>query len=280
MSLGHITSSQQVYVPRAMGASLHTYTRLSRQHNIIRSTPQSLHKTLGPKRNKEPKRVPNYGLPYPLTLRRKSQESVPDVQSADNLRHNGLPHLNTGSEVHQISVGHKVPTQRLAVAVGLVRFTNPELLDLIKDHGLKKGDVLAVARVAGIMALKSTSNLIPLAHNNVAVEGCSVNLSLVGPTGKGTGRMPQECGEVAAMMQPIGECGGLRIKVACESTGKTGVEMEAMCGVLGAALTVVDMCKAVDKGISVGNVKVVGKKGGKSGDWGIFAKRSEGEKQR
>ncbi|KAI4237211.1 MAG: hypothetical protein LQ349_002046 [Xanthoria aureola] len=181
-----------------------------------------------------------------------------------------LPHLDTGSEVHQISVGHKVSTRRVAVAVGVIRFSNPQVKDIIKDHALEKGDVLAVARVAGIMAVKNTSNWIPLAHNNVAVEGCSVDLNLVNPEDEIPTHALQESRQSRGMTQPIGPCGGLRIKVTCESTGKTGVEMEAMCGVVGAALTVVDMCKAVDKEITVGDVKIIGKKGGNSGDWGIF----------
>ncbi|KAL8684686.1 MAG: hypothetical protein Q9224_006188 [Gallowayella concinna] len=178
----------------------------------------------------------------------------------------GLPHLNATSEVHQISVGHKAATQREAVAMGLVLFSNPELLVIIQKHAVEKGDVLAVARVAGIMAVKSTSSLIPLAHNNVAVEGCTVNLSFV--------EAKEEYKEAStAGTGGRRSCGGVRIMVTCESTGKTGVEMEAMCGVMGAALTVVDMCKGLDKGITIENVKVVGKKGGKSGDWGIFAEQ-------
>ncbi|KAL8850289.1 MAG: hypothetical protein Q9221_004799 [Calogaya cf. arnoldii] len=186
-----------------------------------------------------------------------------------------LPHLNTSSEVHQISVGHKVPTRRVAVAVGLVRFSNPQVMDMIKAHALKKGDVLAVARVAGIMAVKNTSNLIPLAHSNVAVEGCSIDLSLVNPSSEKATSRSQEDEKRGEMKQPASSFGGLSIKVTCESTGKTGVEMEAMCGVVGAALTVVDMCKAVDKEITIADVKTIGKKGGKSGDWGIFAKGKE-----
>ncbi|KAL8906670.1 MAG: hypothetical protein Q9171_006173 [Xanthocarpia ochracea] len=224
-------------------------------------------------------------LSPPLSKRRRSSqnhlglESEPvsrsNQQPVVSTERNNLPHLNTASEVHQISVGHKVSTQRVAIAYGLVRFTNPRLVGIIKDHALEKGDVLAVARVAGIMAVKTTSNLIPLAHNNVPVEGCSINLSLVGPSTEATTGTPQETEELEEMKHSIGSCGGLKIKVTCESTGKTGVEMEAMCGVVGAALTVVDMCKAVDKGITIEKVKTIGKKGGKSGDWGIFAKPEE-----
>ncbi|KAL8817421.1 MAG: hypothetical protein Q9223_003737 [Gallowayella weberi] len=176
----------------------------------------------------------------------------------------GLSHLNPTSEVHQISVGHKVPTRREAIAIGLVLFSNPELLGIVQKHAVEKGDVLAVARVAGIMAVKSTSSLIPLAHNNVAVEGCTVKLDALEPNEEYEERLTATPGEKQT-------CGGIRIMVTCESTGKTGVEMEAMCGVMGAALTVVDMCKGLDKGITIENVKIVGKKGGKSGNWGIFA---------
>ena len=136
---------------------------------------------------------------------------------------------------------------------------------MIKNSAIQKGDVLAVARVAGILAVKNTSNMVPLAHNNVAVEGCSIDLSLDNPDDEDAAL------EWQALGQPLGSCGGMRIQVVCESTGKTGVEMEAMCGVVGAALTVVDMCKTVDKDITITNVKTIGKKGGKSGAWGIFA---------
>ncbi|KAL8950296.1 MAG: hypothetical protein Q9222_003662 [Ikaeria aurantiellina] len=199
-----------------------------------------------------------------------------------------LPHLTTTSEVHQISVGHKVPTQRTAVAAGYISFSNPWLGETIKNHTLQKGDVLAVARVAGIMAAKNTSNLIPLAHNNVAIEGCSVEVILVGPShgtlasqhGKDTSSSSVATnGKVASdipdpiLKKGIGQWGGVKILVTCESTGKTGVEMEAMSGVMGAALTIVDMCKGMDKEVSVRGVRIIGKKGGKSGAWGIFARR-------
>ncbi|KAL9582247.1 MAG: hypothetical protein Q9212_003403 [Teloschistes hypoglaucus] len=203
----------------------------------------------------------------------KTQSLKPSSQS------HGLPHLNASSEVHQISVGHKVPTQRAAVATGSVSFANAEPLRLIKEHSLEKGDVLAVARVAGIMAIKNTSNIIPLAHNNVAVEGCSVDLKLVelGFEWTNTERVQYKT-EQEAIEEEHSQSrtltrtyGGVQIRVTCESSGKTGVEMEALSGVFGAALTIVDMCKGVDKAISIGHVKVIGKRGGKSGSWGIFA---------
>ncbi|KAL8639997.1 MAG: hypothetical protein Q9228_003037 [Teloschistes exilis] len=215
------------------------------------------------------------------TLREGPVEGAPEkIQSpGPSSQSHGLPHLNASSEVHQISVGHKVPTKRLAVATGSVSFANAESLRLIKEHSLEKGDVLAVARVAGIMAIKNTSNIIPLAHNNVAIEGCSVDLKLVdfGFEWRDSKRVQYKT-EQEAMEEEQGQSrtlarthGGIEIQVTCESSGKTGVEMEALSGVLGAALTIVDMCKGVDKAISIGQVKVIGKKGGKSGSWGIFA---------
>ncbi|KAL9600665.1 MAG: hypothetical protein Q9179_003128 [Wetmoreana sp. 5 TL-2023] len=214
----------------------------------------------------------------PLTGKLKSLKLLTD----DLNRTSNLPHLNATSEVHQISVGHKAPTKRTAMAVGFVSFSNAEPLRLIKEHLLEKGDVLAVARVAGIMAVKNTSNLIPLAHNNVAVEGCSVALNLVGSSDEQDGHQQVqekaddgETGEERSGANQAGY-GGVRIEVSCESTGKTGVEMEAMSGVVGAALTVVDMCKGVDKRVAIRSVRAVGKQGGQSGSWGIY---SEAQKE-
>ena len=250
----------------ALRASLHSSALLSRR--------RSSRNHVGLESDEEAEDWNRFSSTYSVPADCAPQEPVSrsSQRPAVSPGRNNLPHLNTASEVHQISVGHKVSTQRVAIASGLVRFTNPRLVDIIKDHALEKGDVLAVARVAGIMAVKTTSNLIPLAHNNVPVEGCSINLSLVGPGTEATTGTPQGAEEVEEMKHPIGSCGGLKIQVICESTGKTGVEMEAMCGVVGAALTVVDMCKAVDKGITIEKVKTIGKKGGKSGEWGIFAK--------
>ena len=262
------TCPERVYGLHASRASLYTSANLSRGSGSRR---KNLRDHLGLGDGKEVKKARILQSPFSIL----SPQRFSTSRSAMRPERKNLPHLDTGSEVHQISVGHKVPTRRVAVAVGVVRFSNPQVKDIIKDHALKKGDVLAVARVAGIMAVKNTSNWIPLAHNNVAVEGCWVDLNLVNPEDEIPAHALQESGQSKDMTQPIGSCGGLRIKVTCESTGKTGVEMEAMCGVVGAALTVVDMCKAVDKEINVGDVKTIGKKGGNSGDWGIFTEGQE-----
>ena len=194
-----------------------------------------------------------------------------------------LPHLTPQSTVHQISVSAKAPTYRRALAVGHVVFSNPEPLRLIRAHALKKGDVLAVARVAAIMAVKKTSDIIPLAHDGIGVEGCVAEVELVdaadtqqaAATIFDAGKLnTANVGEEQAGKQlssPIGSHGGIRIAVTVSTTAKTGVEMEALTGVMGAGLTVIDMCKAVDRHLKLQGVEAIGKAGGKSGAWGVYA---------
>jgi len=150
--------------------------------------------------------------------------------------------------------------------------------------------------VGGIQALKKTSDIIPLAHGGVGVEGAVVRCEVVGgdPKGEGTNANEKHTfnkGDVGAdvntaadenaederrlqeamgLDKPIPPHGGVRIAVLVETTAKTGVEMEALTGVVGAGLTVVDMVKGVDRGVSIGGVKVVGKKGGRRGGWGVW----------
>ncbi len=158
--------------------------------------------------------------------------------------------------------------------------------------------MLAVARVAGIMALKNTGALVPLAHGGVGVEGARVWVEGVGGEGGGGGDTappattttpattpeqenkettnappntnPDAISRAQNLTLPIGSHGGVRISALVETTGKTGVEMEALAGVVGAALTVVDMVKGVDRGCVVEGVRVVGKKGGRRGAWGVW----------
>ena len=215
-------------------------------------------------------------------------ESPPQATSANTSTSTTLPHLTSSSEVHQISVSAKRITYRVALAIGHVRFSNAEPLHLIREHGLKKGDVLAVARVAGIQAVKKTAEVIPLAHGGVGVEGCVVRVEPVpgkaegGGDGKESSAFDKDAVVEEAMSEedrmskaqllskPIGEHGGIRISVQVETTAKTGIEMEALTGVVGAALTVVDMCKGVDKRCVIDGVEVAGKKGGRSGGWGVW----------
>ena len=166
-----------------------------------------------------------------------------------------------------VSISSKPSTSRIAVAVCSVHFSNPAVVSLIRDNEMKKGDVLGVARIAGIMAAKRAPDLIPLCHP-VALSHAAVELELV------------EADPAASR--------GARIEVraTAECDGKTGVEMEALTAASTAALTVYDMCKAVDKGMRIQGLRVVLKDGGKSGRWVEGAKeedvatRGEGDGQR
>jgi len=152
-----------------------------------------------------------------------------------------LTHLNEAGEAHMVDVGAKPATAREAVAEGKIRML-PETLRLITTGGHKKGDVLAVARVAGIMAAKKTADLIPLCHP-IALTRVAVDL------------LPDET-------QTTVLC-----RATAATTGQTGVEMEALTAVQIALLTIYDMCKAVDRGMTITDVGLVSKSGGKSGSW-------------
>ncbi len=151
-----------------------------------------------------------------------------------------LSHVDEKGAARMVDVSAKADTVREAVAEGFVVMRSATLA-LIQEGGLPKGDVLAVARVAGIMAAKRTSELIPMCHP-LPISGVTVDL-----TPAGVDR--------------------LRIAATVRTTGKTGVEMEALTAVSVAALTVYDMCKAVDRGMRVEGVRLLEKRGGKSGEW-------------
>lgn len=127
---------------------------------------------------------------------------------------------------------------------------------------MKKGDVLSVARIAGIMGAKKAADIIPLAHPGLGLTGIEVDVTVCPPHTEGEGGVPDE---QCALSH--GVHGSILITSSVSCLGRTGVEMEAMTSVLGAALTVYDMCKAVDKGMVIGEARVVRKRGGKSGDW-------------
>ncbi len=152
----------------------------------------------------------------------------------------GLSHVDEGGAARMVDVSGKEITAREAVAEGHVRM-RPETLALIQEGGLPKGDVLAVARVAGIQGAKRTSELVPMCH-------------------------PLPISGVAIELTPAGE-DQLRIVATVRTEGRTGVEMEALTAVSVAALTVYDMCKAVDRGMRIEGVRLLEKRGGKSGEW-------------
>jgi cyclic pyranopterin phosphate synthase len=151
-----------------------------------------------------------------------------------------LTHVNDAGEAHMVDVSEKQETAREALAEASVSML-PETLTQLQEASLAKGDVLAVARIAGIQAAKQTSTLIPLCH--------PLALTKV---------------EVEFEPQPPSS---IRIQARCKVTGKTGVEMEALTACSVAALTIYDMCKAVDKGMVIGGIRLLKKTGGKSGVW-------------
>jgi len=152
-----------------------------------------------------------------------------------------LTHLNEAGEAHMVDVTQKPVAERIATAESFIRML-PATLSMIVDGKHAKGDVLAVARIAGIQAAKRTSDLIPLCHPLMLT---SVKVELV----------------------PSVEDGGVRVTAMCKLAGKTGVEMEALTAASVAALTLYDMCKAVEKGMVIENVRLLTKTGGKSGEW-------------
>ncbi|MGE5560804.1 MAG: cyclic pyranopterin monophosphate synthase MoaC [Chloroflexota bacterium] len=145
-----------------------------------------------------------------------------------------------------VDVGDKSVTERLAVACGEVRMSQATL-DLIKTGRAAKGDVLAVAQIAGIMAAKETARLIPMCHP-LLLDGVTMDLTPVDATGDDS---PAR----------------VLIAATVRTSGKTGAEMEALSAVSVAGLTVYDMCKAVDRGMVIGEVRLIEKAGGKSGHW-------------
>lgn len=140
-----------------------------------------------------------------------------------------------------VDVGEKPVTHRVAVAEGRIRM-QPETLALIEQGGHKKGDVLGIARVAGIMGAKRTADLVPLCH-------------------------PLSLTRVEISLTACRETSTLYSRATVETRGHTGVEMEALCAVQVSLLTVYDMCKAVDRGMTIESVRLLEKTGGKSGPW-------------
>jgi len=156
-----------------------------------------------------------------------------------------LTHLDEHGRARMVDVGHKDDTQREAVARGRV-LMQPETLTLIQEQGIAKGDVLAVAQVAGVMAAKKTHEIIPMCHPLLLTH---ISLTF----------------EFRPAGQPA-ELARIEITATVRTTGKTGVEMEALTAVSAAGLTIYDMCKAVDRAMQIDAVRLVRKSGGKSGD--------------
>ena len=153
----------------------------------------------------------------------------------------GLTHFDAAGQAHMVDVGAKNETHRVAVAAGTIRM-QPATLALIQSGTAKKGDVLGIARIAAIMGAKRTSDLVPLCH-------------------------PLALTRVAVDFEVDAANSSVHCRAQVELHGKTGVEMEALTAVQVGLLTIYDMCKAVDRGMVMTNVRVLEKHGGKSGDW-------------
>ncbi|MCY0387498.1 cyclic pyranopterin monophosphate synthase MoaC [Robbsia sp. Bb-Pol-6] len=165
--------------------------------------------------------------------------------SADQPTPSPLTHFDAAGQAHMVDVGDKAVTRRLAIARGTIRM-RAETLALIMGGNAKKGDVLGIARIAAIQAAKKTADLIPLCH-------------------------PLALTRVAADFDTDPSLPGVHCTVRAETTGQTGVEMEALTAVQIGLLTIYDMCKAADRGMTITDVRLLEKQGGKSGQWSAAA---------
>jgi cyclic pyranopterin phosphate synthase len=152
-----------------------------------------------------------------------------------------LTHFNQAGEAHMVDIADKPSSARRAIAAGRI-VMQAETLELIQQGGHKKGDVLGVARIAGIMATKRTADLVPMCH-------------------------PLALTHVAVEFETDPDASAVECTVTAETTGPTGVEMEALTGVQVTLLTIYDMCKSVDRGMVISDVRLLEKSGGKSGHW-------------
>jgi cyclic pyranopterin phosphate synthase len=152
-----------------------------------------------------------------------------------------LSHFNNRGDVHMVDVGDKAVTHRVAIARGNISML-PATLDQIINGDHKKGDVLGIARIAGIMAAKKTADLIPLCH-------------------------PLSLSHVDILLETDSKSSVVNCQASVETTGQTGVEMEALTAVQISLLTIYDMCKAIDRSMTISSVQLIEKSGGKSGSW-------------
>ena len=152
-----------------------------------------------------------------------------------------LTHTAESGEARMVDVSEKGDTVRVARAAGAIVMSR-DTLDAIVDNRIRKGDVLSTARLAGIMAAKKTAEIIPLCHN-IALTNVSIDIDV-------DESLP-----------------GLRVSATAATVGKTGVEMEALTAVAAALLTIYDMAKSMDRGMTIGQIELLEKSGGKSGDW-------------
>lgn len=167
--------------------------------------------------------------------------SESDLQPSKQAPQQTLTHFDSSGQAHMVDVGDKAMTRRIAIASGLISM-QAATLQRIKNGDAKKGDVLGIARIAAIQGSKRTSDLIPLCH-------------------------PISLSKVAITFDVDEKNTAVICTATTETTGQTGVEMEALTAVSVGLLTIYDMCKAVDRGMIIGKIKLLEKRGGKSGDW-------------
>src|ERR1700685_4304804 len=174
------------------------------------------------------------------------------VSSTDESKR--LSHIGADGEARMVDVSDKAATDRVAIAEGRVRMGAATLSTILAGDA-KKGDVIGAARIAGIMAAKKTADLIPLCH-------------------------PLSLSKVLVDIAPDDAPPGLTVRAEARCVGPTGVEMEALTAVSVACLTIYDMAKAIDRGMSIEDVRLIEERGGKSGEWGAAQGKRQGEKRR
>lgn len=182
------------------------------------------------------------------------------AEPARDARRDELTHVDAKGEVRMVDVSDKAETHRIAIAEGTI-LMHPETQAMVLQDRAKKGDVLACARVAGIMAIKRTSDIIPMCHP-LLITKSKCDIEPIASAGTPADETP----EGWAPARPDGQV-GFHVLVTAGVTGKTGIEMEALTGASAACLTVYDMCKAVDRGMEIVDVRLLHKEGGRSGVW-------------
>ena len=182
------------------------------------------------------------------------------TEPARDARRDELTHVDAKGEVRMVDVSDKAETHRIAIAEGTI-LMHPETQAMVLQDRAKKGDVLACARVAGIMAIKRTSDIIPMCHP-LLITKSKCDIEPIAPAGTPVDDMP----EGWAPARTDGQV-GFHVLVTAGVTGKTGIEMEALTGASAACLTIYDMCKAADRGMEIVDVRLLHKEGGRSGVW-------------
>ncbi len=178
---------------------------------------------------------------HPIRFRFVSFHDRADLEGHMSTEPIPLTHFDAAGQAHMVDVAAKAETRRVARAGGAIRM-RAETLALIESGSARKGDVLGIARIAAIQGAKRTSELVPLCH-------------------------PIAITRIAVEFEIAREAGEIRCTAQVETVGRTGVEMEALTAVQVGLLTIYDMCKAADRGMVIGDVRVLEKRGGKSGDW-------------